>query len=274
MLDKTFKFRFVNEITGAFVLFAIVVLIAGIFLAGRAQGLFEPKFRLYTVFQAEDGTYGLKKGSEIRIRDTVAGSVIRINPTAEGTIEATFELKASFHGFVRTNSVAVVKKTLIVAGDSFVDISIGNRQAPRMPTGSMIACTLDKDITRQALLVLEELRARLLPTLDKVNVLLDELPALTVQTRNTLQASEVLLREDVPGLLIQAQDTMRSTQVLIEGLQRHWLLRKYIENPESGPLISPASLTLPARSATPSVAGGPTRGPTLDPAKQTGGKSK
>jgi len=50
-----------------------------------------------------------------------------------------------------------------VAGDSFVDISIGNRQAPRMPTGSMIACTLDKDITRQALLVLEELRARLLP---------------------------------------------------------------------------------------------------------------
>ena len=245
MMDKTFKFRFVNEITGAFVLLAIAVLIAGIFLAGRAQGLFESKFRLHTVFQAEEGTYGLKKGSEVRIRDTVAGSVIRINPTTEGTIEATFELKASFHGFVRTNSVAVVKKTLIVAGDSFVDVSIGNRQAPLMPAGGMIACTLDKDITKQALLVLEELRAKLLPTLDKVNAVLDELPALTVQARNTLQAGEVLLREDVPGLLIQAQDTMRSSQVLIEGLQQHWPFRKSIENPEPGPLISPAGLSLP-----------------------------
>ena len=35
MLDKTFKFRFVNEITGAFVLLAIAVLIAGIFLASQ-----------------------------------------------------------------------------------------------------------------------------------------------------------------------------------------------------------------------------------------------
>ena len=255
MLDQTFKFRFVNEITGAFVLLAIGILIAGIFLAGRAQGLFEPKFRLHTVFQAEEGAYGLKKGSEVRIRDTIAGSVIRIHPTAEGTIEAAFELKASFRAFVRTNSVAVVKKTLIVAGDSFVDISIGNRQFPLMPDGNMIVCTLDKDITKIALLVLEELQSRLLPTLDKVNAVLDELPALTVQTRNTLHEGEVLLHEDVPGLLIQAQDTMRASQVLIEGLQRHWLLRKYIENKENGPLISPAGLT-------------------LDPAKQTGGASK
>lgn len=262
MMDKTFKFRFVNEITGAFVLLAIAVLVTGIFLAGRAQGLFEPKFRLHAVFQAEEGTYGLKKGSEVRIHDTVAGSVIRIRPTAEGTIAATFELKANFHGFVRTNSVAVVKKTLIVAGDSFVDISIGNRKFPLMPDDSMIVCTLDKDITKQALLVLEELRARLLPTLDKANAVLDELPALAVQTRKTLHESEVLLREDVPGLLIQAQDTMRSSQVLIEGLQRHWLVRKYIENPESGPLISPAGLTLPA-GETPLV-----------PTQQTGGESK
>ncbi|MDP2991550.1 MAG: hypothetical protein Q8O57_13400, partial [Kiritimatiellota bacterium] len=155
-----------------------------------------------------------------------------------------------------------------------VDISIGNRLFPLMSDGSIIACTLDKDITKQALLVLEELRARLLPTLDKVNAVLDELPALTVQTRKTLQASEILLREDVPGLLIQAQDTMRSSQVLIEGLQRHWLLRKYIETPENGPLISPASLTLPARSATHSVAGGPARESALKPVKQMGGESK
>ena len=63
MTDSTFKFRFVNEIAGAFVLLAVAVLAAGIFLAGRAQGLFEPRFRLHTVFSAEEGTYGLTKGS-------------------------------------------------------------------------------------------------------------------------------------------------------------------------------------------------------------------
>ncbi|MFA5043131.1 MAG: MlaD family protein [Kiritimatiellia bacterium] len=255
MMDKTFKFRFVNEITGVFVLLAIAALIAGIFLAGRAQGLFEPKFRLHAVFQAEEGTYGLKKGSEVRIRDTVAGSVTRINPSADGTIEATFELKAKFHGFVRTNSVAVVKKTLIVAGDAYVDISIGNRQFPPMPDGSTIACTPDKDIAKQAELILDELRTKLLPTIDKVNAVLDELPALTVQTRKTLREGEVLLRDDVPGLLIQAQDTLRSSQILIEGLQQHWPFRKHVETPENGPLISPANLT-------------------LEPAKQPGGESK
>lgn len=255
MMDKTFKFRFVNEITGVFVLLAIAVLVAGIFLAGRAQGLFEPKFKLHTVFQAEEGTYGLRKGSEVRSGETVAGSVIRINPTTNGTIEATFELKANFHDFVRTNSVAVVKKTLIVAGDAYVNISIGNRQFPLMPDGSTIACTPDKDIAKQAELILEELHAKLLPTVDKVNAVLDELPALTVQARKTLHEGEVLLREDVPGLLIQAQDTLHSSQVLIEGLQQHWPFRKSIETPENGPLISPANLT-------------------LEPAKQTGGESK
>jgi len=255
MRDTTFKFRFVNEITGAFVLLAIAVLIAGIFLAGRAQGLFEPTFRLHTVFQAEEGTYGLKKGSEVRIRNTAAGSVIRIRPTAEGTIESTFEMKESFHGFVRTNSVAVVKKTLIVVGDSFVDISIGNRHEPLMPDGSLIACAPDKGITEHALLVLEELRTRALPTLDRVNAVLDELPELTVQTRNTLHEHEVLLhalsREDIHGQLVQFRDTMRATQVLFEGLQRHWLLRRYIENQKSGPLISPDGLTLPPSGELP-----------------------
>ncbi|MBI2441471.1 MAG: MCE family protein [Lentisphaerae bacterium] len=256
MMDQTFKFRFVNEITGVFVLLALAVLIAGIFLAGRAQGLFEPKFRLHAVFPAEEGTYGLKKGSEVRIRDTVAGSVVGIQPSAEGALTATFELKASFHSLVRTNSTAVIKKALILTGDSFVDISIGDRQAPLMSDGSLIACTPDRDIAKEALLLLEQFREKTLPTIDKVNALLDELPPLTVQTRNTLQAGEALLREDVPGVLAQAQDTLRATQVLIEGFQRHWLLRKYIENPQASPLISPATLPLPSTESPKPPAGG------------------
>jgi len=259
MRDTTFKFRFVNEITGVFVLLAIAVLIAGIFLAGRAQGLFEPKFRLHTIFQAEEGTYGLKKGSEVRILNTAAGSVTRIRPTAEGAIEASFELKSSFHGFVRANSVAVVRKTLIVAGDSFVDISIGNLHEPLIADGSLITCTPDKGITEQAQLILEELRTRALPTLEKLNAVLDELPELTAQTRTTLHENEVLLqalsREDIHGQLAQFRDTMRPTQVLFEGLQRHWLFRAYMQNTISAPSTSPAVQTLLPVGELPSASG-------------------
>jgi len=259
MTDTTFKFRFVNEITGAFVILAIAALLAGIFLAGRAQGLFEPKFRLHTVFQLGEGTYGLKKGSEVRIRDTAVGSVIRIHPTAGGTIEATFELKESFHGFVRSNSVAVVKKTLIMVGDSFVDISIGNRHDPLMPDGSQIACTADKGITEQASLFLEEFRTRGLPTLEKLNTVLDELPSFMVQTGNALHEHEVLLQlllsEDIHGQLAQFRDTMWAAQVLFEGLQRHWMLRGYIENPKRNPPSSPVGPTLPSAGEVPSGPG-------------------
>ncbi len=250
-MDKTFKFRFVNEITGVFVLLAIAFLIGGIFLAGRAQGLFEPKFQLQTVFTAETGAYGLKKGSEIRIRDTVAGNVLSIQPTPEGAIKGVFELKENYHGFVRTSSVAVVKKTLVITGDSFVEISVGNRNDPILPDGSTIACTPDKDIMQQALILLEELRQQAVPAIEAANTALGEVPLLMTQTRKTLHESEILLREDVPGLLLQAQETMRSTQVLIEGLQRHWLLRKYMDLSESGALIAPSGLTLPQTGPAP-----------------------
>ncbi|MCX6357045.1 MAG: MlaD family protein [Candidatus Aureabacteria bacterium] len=237
MRDDTFKFRFVNEITGAFVLLAVAALVAGIFLTGRAQGLFERKFRLRAVFKAEEGTYGLKKGSEVRIRSTAAGSVARIRPTTEGTIEAVFEMKESYHGFVRANSVAVVKKTLILAGDSFVEISIGDRSQPMLPDGGLIACAADKGVTEQAVLLLEELRTRALPTLDRMNAVLEEMPAFTSQAISTLREHEeflrVLTREDMHGQLVQFRNTMRAAQVLFEALQRHWLLRPYVQAPKS-----------------------------------------
>ncbi len=230
-------------------LLALLALIAGIFFAGRAQGLFEPTFRLEAVFTAEEGSYGLKKGSEVKITDTLAGRVTALDPTEEGLLRAEFELKESFHRFVRTSSTAVVRKTLVVAGDSYVDITVGNRADPLMPSGSRIPCTPDTDLARQAALMLDDLRGRLLPTVDKVNALLDELAPLAAQARLTLQAGDAALRREVPPLALQAQDTLRAVRVLVEGLQRHWLVRKYIEPPDQNPLIDPADLPWPASPA-------------------------
>ena len=253
-MDMTFKFRFVNEITGLFVLLAVALLAAGIFMAGNAQGIFEKKFTLHVVFNSNEGSFGLKKGSEIEILQNTAGSVVQIEPMPDGTIKAVFNIKESFHFYVRTDSIAVVKQTLVITGDSYVEIKAGDRNNPLIPDGGSIECVKDTEIIEQAKDMLDEVRATLqevkevtIPILQTVKM---ELPSLMTQTRKTLQQGETLMRDDLPGLIDQSQDTLRETQILIRGLERHWLLRKYIDPVDSGPMIDP-SQTGPLLEVTP-----------------------
>lgn len=248
-MDKTFKFRYVNEITGVFVLLAVAALIAGVFFAGRAQGLFKPKFRLYSVFTSDEGAFGLREGAEVKVREATAGTVKNIQPQPDGTLQATFELQESFHGFIRTNSVAVIKKTLLVAGDAYVAISVGDRRYPVIPAESYIESRKDTEIIAQVMGLLDEIRAQALPILDQFQIFMNELPGVTIQARKTLRQGEILMRNDLPALTQQAQDTLRQLQVLIEGLQRHWLVRKYIEPSDTGLMIAPASVGAPAPAA-------------------------
>jgi len=252
-MNKPFKFRFVNEMVGVFVLLAALVFVVAIFLAGRAQGLFEPKFKVHSVFTSEEGAYGLKKGAEVKIRDTVAGTVKRVRPNADGAIQATYELQKSYHPFVRSSSRAVIKKTFVLTGDSYVEIRVGNPKDPLIPDGGMIESIKDTEIIEMAMKVLEDIRAATVPAFEKFQLFLNELPALAVQVRATLHETELVLHDDVPGLTFQAQGTLREIQTLIEGLQRHWLLRQYMEPQDNGLMIAPSavrSLTPPPSATT------------------------
>jgi phospholipid/cholesterol/gamma-HCH transport system substrate-binding protein len=42
--------------------------------------------------------------------------------------------------------------------------------------------------------------------------------------------------KDLPGLVLQTQTSMRELERLIEGMQRHWLLRKYVNKTNPAPL--------------------------------------
>lgn len=249
-MNQPFKFRYVNEITGVFVLGALVLLIAGIFLAGRTQGFFEPKFRLSAEFATEEGSFGLQKGSDVRIRDATAGTVSSILPSSNGILRATMVIKESFHPFVRMSSRAVVKKALIVTGDSYIDISSGNMSDPLLPSGSMIKCGKDTQIIEQATKLIDDIHTNTIPVLKQLKLVLDELAPLVVQARNTLREGEAVLHDNVPGVLLQAQDTLRSAQITIEALQRHWLLRKYVEPADGSIIISPATINLPEKRAS------------------------
>jgi len=48
--------------------------------------------------------------------------------------------------------------------------------------------------------------------------------------------------KDLPGLVSQTQQTMQESGKLVEGLQRHWLVRPYIDQPQPDTRIPPSEI--------------------------------
>lgn len=297
-MKKPFKFRYVNEIVGAFVLLVLLLVMVAIVFTGRAKGWFEPTYDIRAVFP-EEGTMGLRRGSEVRVLDTPAGMVEDIEPREDGVMEAVFRVRGRFYQYIRADSTGVVKRTFGVAGDAYVEISRG-RGAPLPEEGATIPVVQDTELLDLAESLLEEVRATTVPAIEQLQRLLEEHTALAADLRDPegdvqqllasvnrvaqgLEAGEgaagKLLRdpavadevdeivlhlqetmaevkriladvaestkqlprmtdrlagelEDAPGLVYQSQATLQEAEVLLEGIQRHWLLRRYMGQDE------------------------------------------
>jgi phospholipid/cholesterol/gamma-HCH transport system substrate-binding protein len=83
---------------------------------------------------------------------------------------------------------------------------------------------------------------------DKGNVSMDQLQAILKDVQVTsihLSAvSEALATEaqDLPGLVLQTQQMLHELERLIEGIERHWLIRKYIEQRQPNTRIPPSEV--------------------------------
>jgi len=84
--------------------------------------------------------------------------------------------------------------------------------------------------------------------LDKGNVSMDQLQGILKDVQlagNNLSAvSEALAIEakDLPGLVLQTQQTLHELERLIEGIERHWLIRNYIEQRHPNTRIPPSEV--------------------------------
>lgn len=170
-MGMPFKLRYASELAGGFVLLAILLLIVGIFIAGHAQGWFEGRFVLRTLFDTEDGSFGLNEGDEIRIRDTVAGRVGKIVPNDSGDLETTFIILNRFKPFVSTESIAIVKRKFGVTGDAFVEIGVGRGEP--VGDGDWITCQKDEEIMETAQQFIADFKEALLPLLEDFRQLIE-----------------------------------------------------------------------------------------------------
>lgn len=302
MKNKPFQFRYVNEIVGGFVLLVIALLIAAVFVAGRAQGWFEPVYRIPLDFPPQ-GSLDLQVGSPVQILGTTVGRVEQITVDEDGFMTGLITVKGDFYQFVRTDSRVVVKKKFGVAGDAYVDIGKGS--GPELPPGGGLVAIKDTDLNELLQDLLAQVREATVPLLESVKNAADEYTGLAADMRSTnsplqqtllnlegitrkidqgegpagklisdekmaqtiqqmvSQIQEAIAQlqvilvdvqgatrelpdmaktlgsemQDVPGTVLQTQEAIREAERLIEGLQRHWLLRKYIPRSEPTALI-------------------------------------
>jgi phospholipid/cholesterol/gamma-HCH transport system substrate-binding protein len=313
-MSQSYRFRYAEEIAGGFVLLCLGLLIVGIYTAGHAQGWFNKKLVLKVKFEAEKGTYGIQEGAEVRILGTQAGWVGEIVPSEESGMETVLILQGKFRKFVRTDSIAKVKKKFEVAGDSYVDITLGNSAQPMLKNGDYIPCVQDVELIEAAKKMVDDFRAAAVPMLEEVRATLShvsgitgqlekregvagkiigdpqwaadvqqvikdvgqtsaQLPLMAAQVDGVLINVQILaaaLREssatfpkitegavgvvqdirtasggltgqvaNVQAVLMQAESMLRETQALIEGIQKHWLVRSYIQKPDATVMQTP-----------------------------------
>lgn len=308
-MNKPFKFRYVNELAGGFVLAVLVLLVLGVLAAGRAQRWFEPVYELRITFPPE-GTFGLQKGAQVDILGTAVGVVDRIEVLENDQLQAVFKIRGDFVRFIRADSEAVIKRKFGVAGDAFVDITVG-QGAPMDMTGEpTIPCRKDTELLEIVQDVVEQVQQATLPALEELRKALEEYRLLAADMRNpegslqqiltqgnstvghinallqgleegqgtagkllkdpsianevekilekvdeavarlneamaesktildNIKTASAVLPEtadtirgelrDVPGMVLQAQATLYESEQLVDGLQKHWLLRRYM----------------------------------------------
>jgi phospholipid/cholesterol/gamma-HCH transport system substrate-binding protein len=308
-MEKRFKFRHVNELTGLFVLAVAALVVAGVIFSGHSQRWFARKYA-FDVLLPESGTSGLRRGDEVFILGVSAGLVDDIIVGDDGRMKARVKIRRDFARFVQTDSTASIKKAFAVAGDSFMEIARGTKGAlpERSPT---ITCLPSEDSLDRIEKMLASLSAELVPVVKKAGAGLDEwtkLGADLQKTREQLtgllerldslalgleegkgtagkllnesaladdaqkllaQATQTLSQlqgmvtnldlaskdvqkgtvrlpqiaqdvanetKELPGLVGQTRTSMRELERLIEALQRHWLVRKYINKTNPPPL--------------------------------------
>ena len=318
-MATTFKFRNVNLLAGVFVLAALLLLGAGILVAGRSQKWFQPSVRVQVRFPSE-GTFGVEQGAKVVILGARAGAVERIVVDDAGSMVGVLKLDAAYARFIRHDTHALVKKTLGVAGDSFIDILVGTGapvEVERLEKPHEIPIEKDTELLELAQNAIDQIREAVLPGLremertlaeyrglaedlrsaqgplnstteqlksmlgevqktieglnrgegtagmalkdpaayDQVLALLKQLNTITERISSIsadVQAATARLpamseqvegeMRDLPGAVLQTQGTLREAERTLQGLQRHWLLRRYVD--EAAPLEATPAATL------------------------------
>src|SRR6185437_3190485 len=177
-----FRFRHVHETAGIFVLGTVAVAITIVAITGHAQRWFQPVRRL-TIILPEEGSLGLRVGSEVFILGVNVGAVDDIAPDPQGKMRAEVDIRRDYSQFLHTDSTATIRKTFGIAGDAYVDISRGSG-APLPETNAVIRSSSDRVPTEILSDLVVQLRDEAVPTMKQARSAMAEYQHLAADLRD------------------------------------------------------------------------------------------
>ncbi len=175
---------------------------------------------------AKNGTIGCREapGRLDEIRDEFRQEVLPLLHQVSGALDAWTKVAADLGP-----TQAKVQQLLSNLDALVASLVQGQGTAGKLLTDPAVADTLQMLLAQatasmaEGQSILADLRQASAP-----------LPALS-----TTIAGEV---KDLPGLLRQTQQVLHETQKLVEGVQRHWIIRNYMEEPAPGGRIPPSEV--------------------------------
>ncbi len=240
-MSRPIKFRYANEIAGSFVIIVLALFVGGVFMAGQSQGWFEGKFELVVVFDTAEGSFGLQEGGEVWVMNTVAGRVVKMVPTGKGGMQGRLVVQNRYLPFIRTDSVARVKRKFGLAGDAYVEIESGSAEG--IVDGAVIPGVKDEEFMDTARKILKDLERDVLPMVEDAKEILSHLNTISAAIAEgeglagaaihdkemTTDVKEML--KGANAMILESEEAIQEATCLIKGAQKHWLIRKYMEIP-------------------------------------------
>lgn len=138
-MAKPFKFRYVNEIVGSFVLLTAALVTISIVVIGFSQRWFTPTQRVVLILPRELPSV-LRRGTDVVIQGTAAGTVQDVGPT-----EAVLAIPRNFMKLVHSDSPVKIRRALGGVGDAYVEI--GGGSGPQLAAGATLTLR-EEDVDR------------------------------------------------------------------------------------------------------------------------------
>src|SRR5579863_5164832 len=122
---------------GAFIIATLAILVAGVFIIGGKQYLFESTYQLKAQF---DNVVGLDAGGDVRVGGVHSGTIRSILlPHKPGEkVTVIMDLGKSTHEIIKQDSVATIE-TEGLLGNQFLAISFGSAGSGNVRDGDLIA---------------------------------------------------------------------------------------------------------------------------------------
>jgi phospholipid/cholesterol/gamma-HCH transport system substrate-binding protein len=181
-MAKPFRFRHVNEITGAFVLGVAALLVLGVAGTGYTQRWFTRTTEFTMLLPT--GAQGLRPGAEVQMLGTVVGSVQDIwVDKVERRMKARVSVRSDFaEMFVKTDSRALLRRPFGI-GETYVEIRGGGAEAEKMPAHSAMEATAEGAPTESLEKTIVQIRDEVVPGIQEARRGVQEFTALAAEMR-------------------------------------------------------------------------------------------